>query len=120
MREHSEDYKRLLETLEDKGLFRALNYAGEGEVANAVMKLNEKLCDCGYALTSYQEGGSHFRRLWAVYKVGEERPREPKDCLCSSNYFANILNRKTSNCGAYKELCDLEKSLIRKGLIKKI
>ena len=120
MQEHSENYKRLLTTIEDQGLFRALNYAGEGDVAKAAIALNKKLYDSGYALTSYQVGGRGFERLWAVYKVGEERPFEYKSCFFSSNYFPNILNRKTTNCRAYRELCSLENSLIKIGLIKKM
>ena len=105
----------------DRGLAKAFGLIYEGALKVAIIKLAAKLKAKGFILTSYQvsdRGSNYFDRKWAVYKMGEERPKYVKECLYMSALFPNVLRKKTSNCGAYKELIKFEKQLSKEGIIK--
>ena len=121
MQEHSNDQRKILKTIDDKGLYSAIYYAKEGELVDYIIEVKSKLSKNGYNLTSFQNvdrGRQYMDRVWAVYKSSDDRPRLTKDCLFVSKLFPNILDRYSKKCGAYKELNKLEKQLKRKGIIK--
>ena len=121
MQEHSNDQRKILKTIDDKGLYSAIFYAKEGELVDYIIEVKSKLSKNGYNLTSFQNvdrGRQYMDRVWAVYKSSDDRPRLTKDCLFISNVFPNILDRYSKKCGAYKELNKLEKQLKRKGILK--
>ena len=120
MEESNKNFLKRLSKIKDTGLYRALHYAGEGDVSAVALKLNKKLRNAGYRLTSYQYKGRRkdsFDRRWAIYEDSKKRPIKSEDCLLISNPFPNILNRKTKKCGAYKELCKFIKTLMDKRLV---
>lgn len=117
---HTEAYKKLLAGISDSGLYRALEMTGEGKLSEAIINLMSRLKQNGFQLTSYQvsdRGGNYYDRRWAVYPQTDARPQYFRLCTSYSNYFSNILNRKTENCSAYKELIQFQEQLEEKKIV---
>ena len=117
---HTEAYQELLASISDSGLYKALEVTGEGKLSEAIIELMSRLKQNGFQLTSYQvsdRGGNYYNRRWAVYPQSDNRPQYFKQCSSFSDYFSNILSRKTEKCSAYKELMRFHKKLIKDNII---
>ncbi|MGE5406199.1 MAG: leucine-rich repeat domain-containing protein, partial [Methanosarcina sp.] len=99
------------EETNDKGYFTAIESLSNGIVADEAILFNKELEKNGYQLTTYFS--SDLKRVWAIYRIDDSRPRMFKNCLIRGKTDFNALSCKTKNSSAYIALVEIKKQFRR-------